>query len=374
MADPDIEAELAAAKPNFTVPLQSAKGVRPVRINWIWPGWLAQGKFHILAGEKTAGKSTTSFDWAATVTSGGRWPDGELAEQGDVLIWSAEDDFKDTILPRFIVAGGDPGHLYHVDHTVFETGATRSFDPATDMIGLEHSARHLPNLKLIIVDPVVMAVAGDSHKNAETRRGLQPLVDMANRCGAALVGITHFTKGTDGKHPVERVTGSLAFSAIARIVLAEAKDEENNICRLVRVASNIGPSGGGFEYTTIQELLPEDNFTAQRILWGDRLEGSAKLLLDGFGKQTETMKAGQWLENSLAEAPESAVKVTELKAAALANGVAWRTVERAKADMKNIKAEKHGDHWVWHRVAGTDFEPLAEVWTNNDYWEGKNAV
>jgi hypothetical protein len=48
----------------------------------------------------------------------------------------------------------------------------------------------------MLVDPIVSAVAGDSHKNAETRRALAPLVEFAERAKCALIGISHFTKGT----------------------------------------------------------------------------------------------------------------------------------------------------------------------------------
>ena len=43
------------------------------------------------------------------------------------------------------------------------------------------------------------------------------------RC--ALLGITHFSKGTGGRDPVERLTGSLAFGALARVVLIAAKHQ-----------------------------------------------------------------------------------------------------------------------------------------------------
>ena len=59
--------------------------------------------------------------------------------------------------------------------------------------------------------PIVSAVAGDSHKGAEVRRALQPVVTLAQRLGCAVLGITHFSKGTNGRDPVERVTGSIAF-------------------------------------------------------------------------------------------------------------------------------------------------------------------
>jgi len=58
---------------------------------------------------------------------------------------------------------------------------------------------------------IVSAVAGDSHKNSEIRRALQPLVDLGERTGCAILGISHFSKGTAGRDPVERVTGSIGL-------------------------------------------------------------------------------------------------------------------------------------------------------------------
>jgi putative DNA primase/helicase len=102
----------------------------------------------------------------------------------------------------------------------------------------------------LIVDPVVSAVSGDGNSNTEVRRALQPIVDLAARLDCATLGISHFTKGSDGRDVVERVTGSLAFGAAARIVLAAAKlkgDDERTAGRIVaRAKSNIGPDSGGF--------------------------------------------------------------------------------------------------------------------------------
>src|SRR4029077_12137268 len=125
------------------------------------------------------------------------------------------------------------------------------------------------------------AVTGDSHKNAEVRRGLQPLVDFAAETGCVVLGVTHFTKGTTGRAPTERVTGSLAFGALARVVMATAKPAEaGGKRRLVRAKSNIGPDGGGYEYDLIQEPLVGLNFGAQRVAWGAPLDGTARQLLN----------------------------------------------------------------------------------------------
>jgi len=85
------------------------------------------------------------------------------------------------------------------------------------------AARQIPECALVIVDPVVTAVTGDSHKNTEVRRALRPLVGFASDLGTVALGISHFTKGTAGRDPVERVTGSVAFGALPRVVMAAAR-------------------------------------------------------------------------------------------------------------------------------------------------------
>ena len=44
---------------------------------------------------------------------------------------------------------------------------------------LRRKLAEIGDVRLLIVDPIVSAVMGDSHKNAEVRRSLQPLVDLA---------------------------------------------------------------------------------------------------------------------------------------------------------------------------------------------------
>jgi AAA domain len=75
------------------------------------------------------------------------------------------------------------------------------FDPAKDVAPLSDAIKRASGVDFLIVDPVVSAVAGDSHKNYEVRRALQPLVDLASSLGTAVLGITHFSKGTGGRDP-----------------------------------------------------------------------------------------------------------------------------------------------------------------------------
>ena len=260
------------------VTILPATAYTPEAVRWIWDGYLARGKFHILAGEAGTGKTTIGISIAATVSADVRWPDGTAGDYGDVLIWSGE--MHDTLSPRLLVAGGNPDRVHFVDG-ITEHGKARAFDPATDMPALVKAARQLPNLKLIILDPIVSVVTGDSHKNTEVRRSLQPVVDMAAQLDCAVLGISHFAKATSGKNPLDRVVGSLAFGAVARVVLGTVKDiDGDKPRRLVRIKSNIGPDSGGFAYTLFRAAVPgHANIIAQRVDWGEPLEGSARELM-----------------------------------------------------------------------------------------------
>lgn len=331
------------------VVLLNGADLTPEPIAWLWGNWLALGKLHILAGAPGQGKTTIAIDMAATVSSGGRWPDGSRCDIGDVLIWSAEDDPADTLLPRLIAAGADKSRIHFVSGTRTH-GELRPFDPASDMAQLAELASHIGHVRLIIVDPVVSAVMGDSHKNTEVRRALQPLVDLASSMGAAVVGISHFSKGGQGRDPASRVVGSVAFTAVARVVLvaAKVKNEEGLDRRiLARGKSNIGPDDGGFEYSIAQiEALP--GIQASRIIWGSAVEGSARELLTDPEEDTQADNAQETATSFLLEVLKGdTVPVKSIEAEAKDAGLAWRTVRRASDALGVRKRRGSENRWYW---------------------------
>jgi RecA-family ATPase len=91
-----------------TVEVLPATAFEPEAIDWLWPNWLACGKLHLLAGAAGTGKTTIALSLAASLSRGGAWPDGAPIEPADVVIWTGEDGIADTLLPRLLVAGGNP--------------------------------------------------------------------------------------------------------------------------------------------------------------------------------------------------------------------------------------------------------------------------
>ncbi|HUR21063.1 MAG TPA: AAA family ATPase, partial [Vicinamibacterales bacterium] len=337
------------------VMLRKGSDVQPESVSWLWPGHVPEGKLVILGGPPGTGKTTLALSIAAAVTSGGRWPDGSRAPIGSVVIWSGEDDNADTINPRLRLAGADMARVFTIEG-VHERGQSVAFDPATDIDLLREALRNVPGpVRLMVIDPIVSAVSGDGHKNGDVRRGLQPLVDLAGEFHCALIGVTHFSKGTAGRDPVERITGSVAFGALARVVLLAAKQEEDpdRPARrvLLRAKSNCGPDGGGFVYDLQQAELPGfPGIVNSRVLWGAAIEGTARELLaetepEANGERSFREEIRDWLTAELEGGPKPARTIL---AEATAAGFARRTVERVKGEMgvRSVRNDFAGG-WAW---------------------------
>jgi putative DNA primase/helicase len=331
--------------------------VEPKAVAWLWPDWLALGKLHILAGRPGSMKTTTALGLAAAVTVGamtklGVWPDGKSAPQGNVIMWSGEDSVADTLLPRFLASGGDPDRIAFISE-VEEDRKKRSFDPSQDIDDLVAVCADLGGVSLVIVDPIVAVAKGDSHKNAETRRDLQPLVDLAERARAAVVGIHHLTKRSEDADPLDRVSGSLAFGAGPRVVLLSALDrkaggEPRGV--LMRAKNNLGPSHGGIEFTAeTRPLAGYPDIDAQRILWGDFVDEPARDILARLeGKteqQTARARAAVFLREALKGGPRMAGEVVAEGEAA---GFGERALRRALKKLGgSTEKPSFGTGWVW---------------------------
>ncbi len=340
-----------------TVVLTCGADLTPEPYRWLWQYWLAMGKLHILAGAPGQGKTTIALAMAATITIGGRWPDGSRCGAGNVLIWSGEDDPADTLVPRLMAAGADRARCHFIAGTQRD-GEVVPFDPARDLGQLLEAIDKIGGISLLVIDPVVSAVTGDSHKNTEVRRALQPLVDLAAKCDCAVLGITHFAKGGQGTDPAQRVVGSVAFTAVARVVMVAAKvkgDGESQDARiLARSKSNIGPDDGGFQYH-LEQAEPMPGIHASHIAWGKAVEGTARELLTDpdEGPQDDTSDAAELLrdelDNVLWTSCDEAAK--PLKAAGFSKKQIWAASKKVGV-LRKKDGMKGG--WMWRLRTATD--------------------
>lgn len=328
-------------------------------VSWLWPGYLPAGMLTLLGGAPGCGKTTIALALAAVITRGTCWPDGSpCASAGDVLVWSGEDPHA-VAAARLAAAGADMSRVHFVDG-VIGTGAD-TFDPGRDMALLAETAERLDRPRLLVLDPIVSAVTGDGHKSNDVRRSLQPVVDLGSKLGCAVLGITHFSKGTAGRDPVERITGSLAFAALARLVLVAAKGtaDGEETRALVRAKSNIGPDDGGFGYE-LERVEVMQGVVGQRPRWLSPLFGAARdilarlegdLLDDAPRSEVESFVRG-----CLADGP---IPAKQFQADSEGAGYGWRTVQRVARRM-GAESRKDGLRGGWRWALPTRAQNSAE--------------
>ncbi|HET8598129.1 MAG TPA: AAA family ATPase [Castellaniella sp.] len=344
--------EKAAPQPAAHTTLISGADITPRPIAWLWPSWLPKGKLTVLAGAAGDGKTTITLKVAATVSRGDTWPDGtSQAPIGNVVIWSGEDDAADVLVPRLQAMGADLSRIHFVRASTDAKGRTKPFDPAKDLNLLKTAIHQLGHVELLILDPIVSLVRGDMHKANDVRQSLEPVVELAAECSAALIGITHFSKGSRSSNPADRVLGSQAFGALARMVLVAVRDKQTNAGILARAKTNITRSEGGIAYE-IEEVTLCDSIQTTRINWRGALSGTAQELLEkveasNAGGPSKVTSAESFLQEVLANGP---VAATEVFAAAERAGHSEAAIKRARTTLQ-VVSERVGSgigaHGFW---------------------------
>ena len=148
----------------------SADKVEVKEVKWLWPGYIPYGKITLLQGDPGDGKSTFMLTLAALLTTGQSLPFcDEESEPMNVIYQTTEDDAEDTVVPRFIKAGGDTTKL----HFINEKEKTLTFSDRRIADAIRKT-----NAKLVILDPLSAYIGGDVSLNIanDVRAQFNPLI------------------------------------------------------------------------------------------------------------------------------------------------------------------------------------------------------
>lgn len=336
------------------VKIRCGASIKPLAIDWLWPGWLPAGKLTILAGAAGTGKTTLALGLGAVITTAGRWPDGAAGtRKGNVLVWSSEDVADDTLVPRLIASGADLNRCHFIEGIV-QHGENVPFDPSQDIPDLHRAVERIGGAALLIIDPIVSAVAGDMHRANDVRRSLQAVVDFAEAHSCAVIGITHFAKGGAGKAPQDRVIGSQAFGALARMVLVTAKEEGSTRRVLARAKSNIAPDDGGVAYS-LDLMTIDGGIAATRAVWEGVIEGTAREILgdvecDDNDEEADSRRDLERMLVDLLAENGGKMPAKQVKAEVSDAGYSWTAANRAKEKAGIESAKEKGSTkggWTW---------------------------
>jgi putative DNA primase/helicase len=255
--------------------------IAPSRVKWLWPGYLARGKINILAGDPGCGKTMIACAIEAAVTTGHQFPTGDACSPGRVLMFTSEDDLSDTIIPRLLAAGADMSRVRFIMSAFDDKGQMHKFDPQTNLGSVVKMFQEEP-FDLLVLDSLSDFVTGDSNKNEDVRNSLDKLKDITERCGFALLGIMHQSKGSAGQKLQNRVIGSVGFVGKARLLMNACKGAPGESSVLAVSKANNTSTDKGFFYTMEDGHFEYDgeDWTEKRIAWGDMIDGSAQEVID----------------------------------------------------------------------------------------------
>lgn len=318
------------------------------RIKFIWPDRIPS-KLTVLAGNPGCGKSQVSIAITATISTGGRWPDGTPCEKGSVIFIANEDDAGDTIKPRLEAAGADCNKVCIVDSVIGEDGKTTGWTLERGTDEIIDLCIKLEDVALIVIDPITAYIGGkDGHSTSDVRSVLAPLMDLADKHGIAILAISHLNKNSGGE-AMTRITGSGAYVAAARaaFLVGDHPDIDGAQC-MATLKTNLSPNKTAIGYKVVS-VTTKDGIDTSRVEWlPGVIDIDADSLLMGkrdsidLDANTAKSDAAAFLIDVLKQGP---VKSTQVYEQADAAGIAESTLKRAKKALR-IRSEKDSGSWL----------------------------
>lgn len=187
---------------------------------WLVHELVVLGKVGAVVAPGGSGKSQWLLQLAATVATGldfaGHWKAGEV---GGVLMFCAEDDTDELHrrVYRIVTRMTQDGHAgkltdlvnnLHVFSTVgVETLLTkrksqRDVESTIVVDRIVASAAEIPDLKLIVIDPVSRFRGGEENSNEDATRFVEALEAIAQRTGASVMVAHHASKFSQNNQDV----------------------------------------------------------------------------------------------------------------------------------------------------------------------------
>lgn len=331
--------------------LTTANNIRTERKQFLVHGWIPLGTTTLMAGQGGEGKSTVTLGAAAKTTMGTL--NGDLHGQAaDVLIISPEDDPGSITVPRLKAAQADLNRV-HIVSVTEDLGAmvTESVvELPTDIYRLEQAVT-ATGAKLIVIDPAVVTVGGNSDKVQDVRHAIGPLDALAQRHNIAVVLVAHFNKGAGNVN--NKISGSHAWRDVSRSVIAFAHDPENDVRVMEVVKSNYAEVGKKLEYrldsVDIETSSGETTAVGRAVIVGETDTSVNQIINRGFDPDDlDGDEAGQWLYDYLSQEPGEHLRKDVLKAAK-SEHFSDSTIKRAAQRLDVISRRERAVHGaaVW---------------------------
>jgi len=342
----------------------NAASIEPECVSWLWENRIPLGKLTVFCGAPDVGKSAVAIDIIARGTTGRDWPDSKN-DHGpfNVLMLIAEDDAKDTVVPRLDASNADRSRIEIVKRTVIRDKAKREerqFALDTDLGALAKLLTQIPEIKLVVLDPLG-SYLGKIKKNDEEniRCVLTQIKELAEKTGVAVLSIDHFNKNY-AQAAIHRLSGAGALVAVPRAVWAFVKDDadEEKLDRQMlnvklNVTSEAKKAGLKYRFSMVPLTIKGKVAELPTVSWRGKSEKNLDEVLQTQAdpKERRADKAKRFLLKCLAGADP--VSSSEIYARGAAVGISRNALWEAKREL-NISASRVGEAWYWESTKTED--------------------
>lgn len=312
--------------------LITASEVTPKDLKWLWYPYFPLGKVSIVQGDPGDGKSTFLLTIAALLSKGDNLPfceDGTLPVK--VIYQTTEDDLEDTVVPRFIKAGGNLENLVFIKEDV----TPLTFADERISVALQRTGA-----KLLILDPLSSYIGECSLNSAnEVRPQFNHLIKAAKENECAIIVVDHMNKG-EAKKVLYRTIGSIDVVGAVRSMITIIRDPEDTDKRyFIQTKSNLAKTGNPFSFSVSDngiEFIEELDATVDELL--------AKFS-SAIGRPAERIdEAKAEILDMLADGKQHPAK--ECMGMLIDAGIKKSTAKLAKKDL-GVLSVKSGEIWYW---------------------------
>jgi hypothetical protein len=250
------------------------------------------------------------------------------------------------VLPRLLAAEADLERVVGLD---IEQDGRPDLPSLPADVALIADATRQHRAGAVLIDPLMAVLPGqvDSHRDQDVRRALAPLAQLAEEADLAILAILHLRKSA-ASDALDRVSGSVAFTAAARSVLAfgraeDDEDEDGERRVLAHAKSNLGPLAPSLAYRIESATVRHGDLAipvSRLVCEGESTIGASELLIPSVSEdRTEVEIAAEWLADHLGDGDWR--PAGEVREAAKADGIASRTLQRAMA-RAGVEAKRDG--------------------------------
>jgi hypothetical protein len=315
-------------------------------VDFLWRPYLAFGSLAVLDGDPGVGKTYVTLDLAARLTAGRPMPDGSPPPNPAgyrVIIANGDDVVEDTLLPRFLAAGGVRERVSFFGGLSRRRRTARVAEFPRDLSALVQRIRKLHPVGLVIIDPISAhfpTLAANNHE--AVRRALAPFARVAAVTGACFLFVRHLNKSDRGKS-LYRGCGSIGIAAAGRSLLVAGRhpdDPDRAVLAMEKV--NHGPRGRSLGYRIAERE------GGVGVIW----DGPSNLTAEDLCRlkaedDGPSRRAERWLYDLLLN---GAVPAARVEAEAEAAGIGFATLRtvKKKLGVESRKVTEGGKtRWEW---------------------------